>query len=129
MKRVWDNKISHHDIFASADIKSMSKTCSKMHWHGTHVHIFCSVLQLGQWYRVLFKEVEEQKETGPPGSDYDQEEMKNDKLIFEGEYIPLQYTRAVGTPNRSPTAYTTRRFNVAQEAVDFWCMGLVPKRL
>lgn len=40
-------------MFALAELKATSKLCSEMQWPGLHVHILCSTLQFGLWYRYF----------------------------------------------------------------------------
>lgn len=55
---VRDEENSTHDVFSSTLIEAMLKLCGEMLRPGAHMYIFCSVLQSGSQYRVLYKKVE-----------------------------------------------------------------------
>lgn len=75
-RRVQNNEISSHYMFASADMKTMSKLCVDMLPLGPHADIFRSAMQLGPWYRVLSGEGILPKSTAGSRSDSDREWVK-----------------------------------------------------
>lgn len=57
IRRVRDDEILHHSIFASFEMTAMSKVSGQMLRPKARAHIFCSSLQIGPCYCVFSKEV------------------------------------------------------------------------
>lgn len=128
-RSVRGNENSTEDILASVDMKAMSKLCSEMLRPAAQVHTFCSVLQFGQWYRILSKKARSQQGTGLSGSDSDRGENKKQTSEFDLESISLHDTCIFGTYNSSPAGGAPRHIITAGKAILFWRMKFSRKEV